>query len=505
MITTETTCTPLSDITGRCRTQQLEWEKLPVHDRLPPVRALRRLIVQESEALCGAVHRDIGKPADEALAGELLPFAEACRFLARNATSLLRPRRVSSGQRPLWLWGQTDKIWRRPRGIVGIIGTWNYPVFLNGVQIVQALTAGNAVVWKPSELGPSSALVLRSLFEQAGYPPDLVSVLPATREAGQELANADIDHVVFTGSSRTGRKLAETLGRRLISSTMELSGCDAMFVLEDANVNLAAQAAWFSATANRGQTCISSRRAFVHESIYQPFLDALKPFAESAAPVHLALESQAEQADRLIQDAVSEGAVAVRPVEASGNGGGAIAPGPDADRLASAACWPTVVADARPEMAICQEASFAPIIAVLPFARVEDAINMDASCSYGLAASIFTASRSRANELASRLRVGMVAINDVIVPTAHPATPFGGRRESGWGVTQGAEGLLEMTIPQVVSVKGGKFRPHYSTATGKPFLSASGFQGMLEWGHAATFGQRFHGLRRLIRAIRKKT
>jgi acyl-CoA reductase-like NAD-dependent aldehyde dehydrogenase len=489
MITTETKIASLADITEQCRRRQHDWEIFSIRERLRPVRSFRQLIAEEANGLCDAVARDIGKPADEALAGELLPLAEACRFLERNAARLLRPRRVSTGQRPLWLWGQTDRVFRRPRGIVGIIGTWNYPIFLNGVQIIQALTAGNAVIWKPSELADSSAEVISALLTRAGYPQELVHVLPATREAGEELANADIDHVIFTGSSRTGRKLAETLGRRLVSSTMELSGCDAMFVLDDADVNLAAQAAWFSATANRGQTCISSRRAFVHHSVYRPFTEALKPFVESAPPMPLALESQVQQAERLIQDAVAEGAAAMAADE------------PATDPMA---CRPVVVTDARPEMAVCQEASFAPIIAVVPFDSVEDAVEMDSSCTYGLGASIFTASPAKANELARRLRVGMVAVNDVIAPTAHPATPFGGRRESGWGVTQGAEGLLEMTVPQVVSRKAGKFRPHYQTALGKPFLSAEGFQAMLQWGHAATLGQRLAGLRRLIRAARSK-
>src|SRR5262249_5805515 len=183
MITTEAKAGPFSDITDRCRAQPLEWEKRPLRDRLRPVRAFRNLIAQEALALCDAVRRDIGKPADEALAGELLPLSEACRFLERKASRILRPRRVSIRQRALWLFGQTARVYRRPGGIVGIIGTWNYPIFLNGVQIIQAVTAGNSVVWKPSELGASSAEVLSNLFVQAGYPPNLIEVLPATREA----------------------------------------------------------------------------------------------------------------------------------------------------------------------------------------------------------------------------------------------------------------------------------------------------------------------------------
>src|SRR5204863_5232176 len=141
---------------------------------------------------------DVGRPPDEVLASDVLPLADACRFLERQAERLLRPRKVSLRSRPLWLFGQRDTIYRRPHGIVGIIGTWNYPLFLNGVQIVQALTAGNGVLWKPSEVTPASAEALFALLVRAGFPDGLVQLLPATREAGQELARADVDHIVFT-------------------------------------------------------------------------------------------------------------------------------------------------------------------------------------------------------------------------------------------------------------------------------------------------------------------
>src|SRR5439155_25990057 len=127
----------------------------------------------------------------------------------------------------------------------------------------------------------------------------------------QELANADLDHVIFTGSSATGRRLAEQLGRRLIPSTLELSGCDALFVLEDADADLAARAAWFGATLNRGQTCLASRRALVHQSRYQDFVAALRPRVSGALPMHLALESQVKQADNLVRAPPAEGPLSV--------------------------------------------------------------------------------------------------------------------------------------------------------------------------------------------------
>src|SRR5437868_4282610 len=195
----------LGQITQKCRTEQRAWAQLPVHQRLRPVRLLRHLLSDECEILCQAVARDVGKPFEETLASELLPLAEACRFLDRQAARLLRARVVSRRHVPLWLWPQRDRVYRRPRGLVGIIGTWNYPLLLNGVQIVQALTAGNGVLWKPSEVAPASADALSDLLTRAGFPEGLVHKMPATREGGPALVEAAVDHVVFTGGAATGR------------------------------------------------------------------------------------------------------------------------------------------------------------------------------------------------------------------------------------------------------------------------------------------------------------
>jgi acyl-CoA reductase-like NAD-dependent aldehyde dehydrogenase len=488
MSTTSTTPGRLAERIECCRRQQEDWAQRPVSERLRPVRALRRLLVEDCDSLCAAVARDLGKTAEETLAGDVLPLADACRFLARAAARLLRPRRVPTGQRPLWLWGQADVVHRRPHGILGLIGTWNYPLLLNGVALLHALTAGNGVVWKPSEVAPASAAALFDLLGHAGFPPDLVQLLEATREAGQELAEADVDHVAFTGSSAVGRVLGANLGRRLVGSTLELSGCDALFVLDDADVDLAARAAWFGANLNRGQTCLAVRRALVHRSVYSAFVDVLRPLAAAAPPVRLALPAQVAQADRLVQEALAEGA---RLLEGRGE---------DHDSL----CPPRVLIDARPEMAVCREASFAPLLAVLPFDTVEDALRMDALCPYGLGASVFSRNVAQAQALAGRLRTGMVAINDAIVSTAHPGTPFGGRRASGWGVTQGAEGLLEMTVPQVVSTRAGRFRPHYDLAPGRDVDQGDLLRAFLDLGHGPTPGRRVRGLVSLVRSLLRR-
>jgi acyl-CoA reductase-like NAD-dependent aldehyde dehydrogenase len=492
---TTITTRPLADVIRRCRQQQQAWAVLPVRRRLAPVRAVRRLLVTEYPGLCAAVARDLGKPLEETLAAEVIPLADACRFLEREAGRLLRPRRVPSGQRPVWLWGQIDTVHRRPRGLVGVIGTWNYPLMLNGLQILQALTAGNGVVWKPSEVAPSSAAALFDLLNRAGFPEGLLQRLEATREAGRELAEADVDHIVFTGGAANGRELAARLGRRLVSSTLELSGCDAMVVLDDADLALAARAARFGVTLNRGQTCVAVRRVLVDRAVYAAFIEALRPLMAGLPPLPLALEGQVRQADQLVREALAEGArLLAEPPPAAGNG-------------VAGLCPVRVVLDARPDMALCREASFAPVCAVLPFDGVAEALRMEAQCPYALGASVFTRSPVRAAQLAAQLRAGMVTVNDVIVPTAHPATPFGGRGASGWGVTQGAEGLREMTVPQVVSEHRGlfaKLRPYYDPPGSTKMTREGTLRGMLEWQHGGTVGRRWRGLLRLLGSMLRK-
>jgi len=164
---------------------------------------------------------------------------------------------------------------------------------------------------------------------------------------------------------------------------------------------------------------------------------------------------------------------------------------------------PHVIADATPEMAVCREDCFAPIMTVLPFDDLPDALSQNDRCHYGLGSSVFTRDRRVAAGIAEHLRTGMVAVNDVIAPTAHPATPFGGRGLSGWGVTQGPDGLLAMTVPQVVSVRGGRFRPHYDPAGVPDGPLGQMLTGLLQWCHAPTARRRWKGLWRLIRAGRK--
>ena len=474
-------------VTPTPRAAQRAWASRPVRERLEPVRELRHLLADECDRLALAVTHDIGRPADEVIATDILPTADACKFLERHAEAILRPTRI--GGRPLWLLGSRDAVHRRPCGVVGVIGTWNYPIFLNAGQIVQALTAGNGVLWKPSELVPACSEALHELFLRAGFPADLFVRLPATREAGPAVGRGG-------GRSRRlhrlggGRPQAGQAARRaadpLDAGTVRVRR-HACVGRRRRRVGGAGGVVRGS-TLNKGQTCIAVRRAFVHRSKLPAFVAKLRTLAAGARPEPLATPGQAAQAERLVADAVGNGAAVL--------GGDVPRAENDPPRFR-----PTVSVEARADMAVCREASFAPLLAVVAFDDLDEALRDVAACPFGLGASVFTADPRRAAEIAPRLPAGMVTVNDAVAQTAHPATPFGGRGASGWGATQGADGLLALTVPQVVSLRTGTFRPHYD-AGGDP-ATGDLLRGLLRWSHGRSVWGRVRGLWRMAGAARR--
>ena len=200
------------------------------------------------------------------------------------------------------------------------------------------------------------------------------------------------------------------------------------------------------------------------------------------------MAGQAEQFTRLVDDART-------------NGGEVVGRASESD--AALTVPPTAILNATTSMAVCREATFSPLVAVLPFDTTDQALSMHDECGFGLAASVFTADPAKTDEWVGRLRVGSVVVNDVIVPTAGPATPFGGRRASGWGSTQGADGLLAMTVPQVVSVRRGTHRPHVDAALAHVPAIDDVTRGSLRFGHGRTVGERWRGFKQMVGGARK--
>src|SRR5579884_1451210 len=318
----------VSERVAAARHAQRSWAATPIPHRQAMVRRLRRLIAAHATRLAQAVQVSRGSPLAEILAGEVLPLADACRFLEREAASLLRIRRLGAWGRPFWLLGVRAEVRREPHGTILIIGPFNYPLLLLGVQALQALVAGNSVLLKPGEGGTHAVEEFVHLLREAGLPPQLLQLLPESAEAAMAAIEAGIDKVILTGSAVTGEKVLASLAPYLIPATLELSGCDAAFVLADADLDLTARVLRFALKWNGGATCIAPRRVFVAQSLAGALeahlLDVLAEGMHNCERWKLGPKAEA-----LVRDAITRGA---RPLCGWG------AP-------AEREKWPTVLAD----------------------------------------------------------------------------------------------------------------------------------------------------------------
>lgn len=418
---------------ARARSAQQNWAARPIGERVRILRTFARRLGEQRLELATIVRSETGKPHTEALA-EILSALEAIRFYARVAPDLFREQRVPTG----WIRGKSARIVREPWGVVGAITPWNYPLTLTLDAVLAAVFAGNAVVVKPSEFTPMSALALPELFESAGVPKDLVCVVTGDATTGAALISSGIDKLVFTGSSATGRIVMSAAAQHLVPVVLELGGKDPALVLEDADLERAAHGVVFGALFNAGQTCISTERVFVVDRIHDAFVECLEQKVralrsgrgEDADVGPLVTSAQRDLVVGQIADALDLGAVA--------RVGGL----PTAD---DGLVPPTLLTEVRDDMSIARDETFGPVIPVLRVRDAEEALERINSTPWGLFASIWSRDLSRADRLARRIRAGGVSINDTLTHYAVAALPMGGVGDSGFGRRRGREGLAEMS------------------------------------------------------------
>lgn len=417
------------------------WADRPLAARLSVLTGLRRRIADDPGPLVEALRRPARAADAESLASEILPLADAIRFLEREAPRLLRVRRLGRRGRPAWLSGVEAEIVREPYGTVLVIGPSNYPLFLPGVQVLQALAAGNDVLWKPGTGGTGAAARIAEGLRDSGLPPGALRVLPEDAEAARRAIDEEADLVVLTGSAVTAREVLARCADRLVPAIVEASGCDAVFVLEGADLDRVAACVAFGLRWNGAATCIAPKRVFVPRISLPAFEERLV-----ASLSHEGVVATDPRAAALgvecAREAVAEGARLVH-----------------GELRVRARIPPVVLSDATPGMRLLREDVFAPFLSLVPVDSVDEALEADARCPYALGASIFGDLR-RARAVARRIRAGSVTINDLIVPTADPRLPFGGRGGSGFGKTRGGEGLLAMTTSKTISVRKGRTLRH---------------------------------------------
>lgn len=465
------------------RQVQADWAQRVPRRRLKIIGSIAKRIAAEPMPLAESVTRANATVA-EIIASELLPLADACRYTAKVGRQVLAPESHGLWGRPWWLGRVSTKTLREPWGLVLILGPSNYPLFLPGVQIIQAIAAGNAVLAKPAPGCEEPLAVLKSMLVEAGVPEPLVQVMPPDVAVAEEAIDRGVDKVFLTGSVPTGKKVLQRLADRLTPSTMELSGCDAVFVSPQADLNRALQSIVYALRLNGGQTCISPRRIFVTPT-HEPELRQRLPelLKEPGDSMQIGLQV-ADQVRGAIEQAVNDGATLLTGA----------APSAGDDQM-----QPTVLVDVTPEMQVAQSDLFAPICSIMAVPDMPAAIAADNYCPYALGASVF-GPKTYAEFWAERIQAGSVVLNDIVVPTADPRACFGGWRQSGWGVTRGSEGLLEMTRPKSICIRHGSWLPHLDKSAQDEQMLVL----LLTVVHGPTLRARASALRRLIAKSRKQ-
>lgn len=459
---------------SNARTAQSDWSERPLRDRLKILTTLRLKIAADPRSLAIAVERE---NLAETLAAEILPLLDACRFLETEATRILEEKNVSTRARPMWLWGNSVALRPEPLGVVLIIAPSNYPLMLPGIQALQAIVAGNAVLIKPAVNCSPAVQTLVSMATSAGVPNHLIQVLPESTDAATFAIRDGVDKVFLTGSATTGQTVSRELAESATPSVMELSGCDAVFVLDDADPNLVSDCLLFGLTLNSSQTCMAPRRVFAGDQQADEILRLLRAKLEaktvgwdqrSAGPP---LDPHGGPAIALLADPTPRMAGSQRALELAAakiheaiSGGAELVAGSLTVGESPELCGVAILDHVTSDMSLAQSDIFAP---VLSFIRVDSdvqALHENAKCPYALSATVF-GSTARCQKFARRIHAGCVVINDMIVPTADPRVPFGGRRMSGHGMTRGEAGLLEMTQMKAIVVTRRWFKPHLHSPT----------------------------------------
>ncbi|MFJ6706663.1 MULTISPECIES: succinic semialdehyde dehydrogenase [unclassified Streptomyces] len=434
----------VADAFARARIAQKAWAALSSSRRKQVLLRFHDLVLARRDEALDLMQAENGKTRRDALL-EVADIAITSRYYARTAAKYLAPRR-RRGAIPVLT--HTTEL-RHPKGVVTVISPWNYPLSMAAGDAVAALMAGNAVVQKPDTQTALTALWSLDLMREAGLPSGVWQMVVGRGSSIGDALMDNADYVMFTGSTASGRKIASDAGRRLIGASLELGGKNAMIVLDDADIDRAADGAVAACFPSAGQLCVSVERLYVAESIRDRFVAAFAArtgqlrvgaaYDYSIDVGSLTTPSQLRTVTEHVDDAVAKGATVLAGGKAR----------PD---LGPLFYEPTILTDVTPDMTLCEHETFGPVVSVYSYRDVDEAIALANASPYGLNASVWSGNGARGRAVAARVHAGTVNVNEAFAAAwGSVDAPMGGMGDSGLGRRHGADGILKYTEPQTVA------------------------------------------------------
>jgi acyl-CoA reductase-like NAD-dependent aldehyde dehydrogenase len=431
----EDTAQSVAEKARKARAAQRDWARTPLEQRLNAIAGFKRALVERKDELAATLSGETGKPITQAK-NEVSATGDRVQFFLDNVGKVLQPEVVHTGA------DISERITYEPLGVVANISAWNYPYFVGTNVFIPALLTGNAVLYKPSELASLTGLALGQLLHGAGVPADVFIPVIGAGAVGAHLLEQDIAGVFFTGSYATGAKIAGLAAKRLMKVQLELGGKDPTYVCDDVDIATATASLADGAFYNTGQSCCSVERIYVHEKIFNPFVESFMEQVRGFAigdpgdpKTYIGPLTRAAQLDVLkgqVDDALQKGGKLL-------SGG---------KRLNRKGYFfePTVVTQTHHQMTLMREESFGPVIGIQAVKGDDEGVAMMNDTDYGLTAGVYTRDEGRATRLLEQVNSGSVYWN--CCDRVSPRLPWTGRKHSGLGSTLSLHGIRTFLQPK---------------------------------------------------------
>ncbi|MBL8020417.1 MAG: aldehyde dehydrogenase family protein [Leptospirales bacterium] len=434
----------VDQVLDKARSAFKSWSNLTLKARAKHLKNFRKQLVKDMEEVIDVICSECGKTEMDAII-EIFTVCEHMKYVEKKGPVFLADEERSTGL----FANKGAYVSFLPRGVVGVISPWNYPLVLSVGPVTQALMAGNTVVLKPSEVTPRTSLKLAEIALRSGLPADVLHVITGDGSTGAALVESPkSDMICFTGSTATGRKIGEICGRMLKPVILELGGKAPMVVFDDANLQRAANGALWGGFSNSGQTCITVDRIFVQEKAYEEFVSLVQ---KGAAELRQGLRDETPSIGsmtfpkqiQIVEDHVSD---------ARKNGATILSGGKKNVAFEGHFYEPTIVTDHDHSFKIMREETFGPVINIVPFKTEEEVVELANATAYGLNAYVWSKDMKRARRVARKVRSGNMNLNDVYSNYIISDLPFGGVKSSGLGKVYGIEGIRAFSDQQAVCV-----------------------------------------------------